>query len=104
MTAYSLRILRRPPDATTEMLETPALKAFVVQNLGLHAELCGPYTLHEWAERREHPLYYVDNCWVRACVRGSDLKDFFAQVLRGATAPAPEIEPAGGYLIEAEEY
>jgi len=49
-------------------------------------------------------LHFVDNCWVRAEVRGSDIPDFFADVLKAEVPLDPEIKPEGAYLIEAEEY
>jgi len=80
------------------------LRAQIAQSLWAYAEACGPYRLQGWAEPRGHPLHFVDNCWVRAEVRGSDIPDFFADVLKAEVPLDPEIKPEGAYLIEAEEY
>jgi hypothetical protein len=104
MTAYSLRILHFAADASLEALESSALETSLVQSLSLHASECGPYGLQYWAGPRGHPLYYVDNCWVRARVHGKDLPSFFADVLKGGPRLGPAIQPDAEYLIEAEEY
>ena len=104
MTSYSLRILEFPSGADTAALESSVFRAPVAQGLAAYARLCGPYGLSGWAEPRGHALYYVDNCWVRARVRGSDVADFIAQVLNGEPPLDPDIQPDQEYLIEAEEY
>ena len=103
MTAYSLRILAFP-DCPLDQLERSDLDTRTVQSLALHAEACGPYGLQFWAKPRRHKLFYVDNCWVRASVKGSDLPAFFAEVIKGKVALDPDIDPDARYLIEAEEY
>ena len=104
MTTYALRILEAPAGAEPKQLEQAALVTRVVQSLATHADECGPYGLSRWAECRHRPLYYVDNCWVRAAVHGRDIPDFFRDVLRGGPPLDNEIEPEREYLIEAEEY
>ena len=104
MTAYSLRIVVVPNEADEATFESGALRAKTAQSLPQYADRCGPYGLAGWAEPRGHTLYYVDNCWVRARVRGSDIPAFFADVLNGEPTVDPEIEPDQEYLIEAEEY
>jgi hypothetical protein len=104
LTAYSLRITAHPSTATPAELEAATLGAPLVQGLSLWAEMCGPYGLSGWAEPRGHPLFYVDNCWVRAQVQGADVADFFRDVLNGQPTMGPEIKPDAHYLIEAEEF
>ena len=104
MTHYSLRIVEVPPGADTAQLESSSLRAPIAQGLALYAADCGPYGLAGWAEPRGHALYYVDNCWVRARVRGRDIPAFFAQVLKSQPVLDPAIRPDREYLIEAEEY
>lgn len=104
MTAYSLRIVALPTQADEATFESGALRAEIAQSLSQYADLCGPYGLAGWAEPRGHTLYFVDNCWVRARVRGRDIPAFFADVLRGEPTIDPQIEADQEYLIEAEEY
>ncbi len=104
MTAYSLRIVAVPTHADEDTFESGALQARTAQSLAIYANRCGPYALAGWAKPRGHTLYYVDNCWVRARVRGCDIPVFFAEVLNGEPGVDPEIEPDQEYLIEAEEY
>lgn len=104
MTHYSLRILALPNPCLDGVLESPGLDTSVVQTLSSHAADCGAYGLNAWAEPRGHALYWVDNCWLRARVRGRDLPAFFAEVLKNAPTLNPAIEPGVEYLIEAEEY
>jgi hypothetical protein len=104
MTMSSLRIVALPENATVEVLESGLMKAPVVQSLSAHADACGPYHLQDWAKARGHALYYVDNCWVRARVRGSDVPAFLREVLKGAATLDPDIHANAEYLIEAEEY
>ena len=104
MTAYSLRILEFPTGASSVELESSTLKADVAQALSRYADECGPYGLQSWAEARGHKLYYVDNCWVRARVRGRDIAAFLAERLKSPPALGRNIQADGEYLIEAEEY
>ena len=102
MTAYSLFILTHPEGASAEQLEQSVLDVKVVRNLDEFARDCGS-RLNRWAKSRGFPLYYVDNCWVRAAVTGRDLQRFDSEVL-GGKAKLDGFAPDGRYLIEAEEF
>jgi hypothetical protein len=104
MTYFSLKIMTLPDGVTAEELERAPLDAPTVQDLGQHARACPPYRLSDWAKPRGIKLYYVDNCWVRAAVRGRDLPDFFRDVLKVEPDLSPDIPPDGRYLIQAEEF
>lgn len=104
LTDFSLRILAFPEGATDDQLEAASLDAPVVQGLSLHAREVGPYELVLWANASGHQLHYVDNCWVRATVRGREIPAFFASCVKSEVKLNPNITPDGQYLIEAEEY
>lgn len=104
MTSFSLRIYYLPDGCDRASLDSSSFEAPIARSLDAHAERCGPYGLQAWASRRDLPLHFVDNCWVRAVVRGEDLRSFFQDVL-GVLAPASsEFGPAAAYVIEAEEF
>ena len=103
MTFMTLRIREWPPEDSAADLTASPLESPVICDLNQHAREVGPYGLSGWAKEIGAPLFYVDNCWVRAGVSGRQLQQFAAQVLGGLDLSAVVTE-AGRYLIEAEEY
>lgn len=85
-------------DLTAAPLESP-----VICDLNEYARAVGPYGLSGWAKEVGAPLFYVDNCWVRAGASGRQVQQFAAEVLGGLDLSSVVTE-AGQYLIEAEEY
>jgi hypothetical protein len=103
ITAYTLKIRAFPAGATDKVLESAWLAAEVVQDLAYWARECGAYPLRSWAKANAAPLYYVDNCAVRARVSGVQIRQFAAQVLKDAEI-GPQVEDTSTYLIEATEF
>jgi hypothetical protein len=103
MTFYTLRIRERPAHTHEADLSAARLECPVICDLNEFARACGPYRLSGWANEVGAPLFYVDNCWVRAGVSGRQVLQFAAEVLGGLDLSAV-VTDAGRYLIEAEEY
>ena len=103
MTFMTLRIREWPAEASEADLTVAHLKCPVICNLNEYARGVGPYGLSGWAKGIGAPLFYVDNCWVRAGVSGHQVQQFAAEVLGGLDLTSVVTE-AGQYLIEAEEY
>ena len=102
MTDFSLKLLLWPVESDRAALEAGSGPYRVARNLRFAERDWGPYALASWAEKRHLPLYYVDNCWVRAPVSDSIAAEF----LQGIGDQAP-LEPAADgwrYVIEAEEF
>lgn len=103
MTFLTLRIREWPAEASEADLTAARLESPVIFNLHNYAREVGPYGLSGWAKEVGAPLFYVDNCWVRAGVSGRQVQQFAAEKLGGFDLSAVVTE-AGQYLIEAEEY
>jgi hypothetical protein len=103
MTFFTLRIREWPAMASEADLTAGPLESAVICELNDYARAVGPYGLSGWVKKVGAPLFYVDNCWVRARVSGRQVQQFSAEVLGGLDLSAFVTE-VGQYLIEAEEY
>jgi hypothetical protein len=103
MTFFTLRVREWPAEASQVDLTAVPLASPVICDLDHYARGVGPYGLSGWAKGVGAPLFYVDNCWVRAGVSGRQVQQFAAEVLGGLDLSAVVTEE-GRYLIEAEEY
>ncbi len=107
MTSMSLFVLEYPVVRTAAELEAAVLDNPVFQSLSSHARECGPYRLQRWANEHGLDIFYVDNCWVRVPVKGSELRLLFSEVLDPEHAHpdlGSKIVDGDSYLVESEEF
>jgi hypothetical protein len=62
-----------------------------------------PHSLKVFADENGLAIDWVDNCWIRVCVNGSQLRSFLA-LGNELTAMAAEARSTDWYVINEEEY
>lgn len=103
MTDYTLRILKHPDGASSDDLEDPYRQFEVVQDLAYYARSFGPYRLQTWAEANDAPLFYIDNCSVRAVASGAQIRKLAGVELKGAVID-DSVVSTSTYILAASEF
>ncbi len=63
-----------------------------------------PHSLKVFADENGLSIDWVDNCWIRVCVNGSQLRSFLALGNDELTAMAAEARSTDWYVINEEEF
>lgn len=61
------------------------------------------HSLKVFADENGLPIDWVDNCWIRVCVNGSQLRSFLA-LGEELTAMAAQARSTDWYVINEEEF
>ena len=100
MTYMSIFVERHPSEASAR---APYVTGAGREIFGSVDAYRWPHPLHKFANENGIAIDWVDNCWIRVCVNGSQLRSFLAYG-NELTAMAAEAKSTDWYVINEEEF